>query len=333
VTGTFSAPERRAWRMLRWYPRGWRARYGEEFTALLIADFTERPRCWRRGADVARGGLLARLSGAGLAGHPLDPAAARRAGRAACACALATFLTVGSALWAQLTVDWQWAPPGSRATTAAMLAMSSGLLLLAGVALAALAWLGRALLRAGREGRRSLAARPALLAAGGALILVVGGRHFGNGWPGTGGHWWPHQGLVPGGVAAFTWACTLWVSSYWAHPAALASFPAAELAWMVISPAAVVCLTAGIAGVVRQVPCPAGVSRWRAWLGAAAAAGMTLFLTGAACWVLAGAPGPRGLFHAGALDAVGLVVLAGALAAGGRALQQLHRVRPARSDR
>ena len=74
---------------------------------------------------------------------------------------------------------------------------------------------------------------PAALVLTCAVIMFVGGRHFGNGWPGTGGH---RPGLVPGGIAAFSWASTLSVSSYWAHPGALAGFPAAELAWMAASP-------------------------------------------------------------------------------------------------
>jgi len=61
-----SGAERRAARLLRWYPPAWRARYGDEFTELLLAEFAERPRSWRRAGDVARGGLLARLTGAGL---------------------------------------------------------------------------------------------------------------------------------------------------------------------------------------------------------------------------------------------------------------------------
>ena len=43
---------------------------------------------------------------------------------------------------------------------------------------------------------------------------------------------------VPGGVAAYAWASTLFVTSYWLHPAALGHFPGAELAWMVASPLA-----------------------------------------------------------------------------------------------
>jgi hypothetical protein len=52
--------ERRARRLVRWYSKAWRRRYGEEFTELLIADIVERPRSWRRTSDVALRGLAAR---------------------------------------------------------------------------------------------------------------------------------------------------------------------------------------------------------------------------------------------------------------------------------
>jgi hypothetical protein len=56
----------RAERLIRWYPKAWRSRYGEEFAELLIDDITERPRSTARTLDVARGGILARLAAAGL---------------------------------------------------------------------------------------------------------------------------------------------------------------------------------------------------------------------------------------------------------------------------
>jgi hypothetical protein len=56
-----AGPERRARRLLRWYPKAWRQRYGEEFTQLLIDDIGERPRSWRRTLDVARSGLGAHV--------------------------------------------------------------------------------------------------------------------------------------------------------------------------------------------------------------------------------------------------------------------------------
>jgi pimeloyl-ACP methyl ester carboxylesterase len=52
----------RAERLLRWYPRPWRDRYGAEFTELLLADISERPRSPRRSLDVMRGGIRARLA-------------------------------------------------------------------------------------------------------------------------------------------------------------------------------------------------------------------------------------------------------------------------------
>jgi hypothetical protein len=57
-----AAPARRAARLLRWYPNGWRSRYGEEFTELLISEIAERPRFRSRTADVIRGGIVARLA-------------------------------------------------------------------------------------------------------------------------------------------------------------------------------------------------------------------------------------------------------------------------------
>jgi hypothetical protein len=269
------------------------------------------------------------MTATGLAGHPLGPTAGERAGLATLVCAIATFLTAGAAMWAQLTIGWQWSAPGSRATAVAMTLMSVAMLAFACLAGAGLILLAASALWAGRRELAPLLSRPAVMVAVAALILVLGGRHFGNGWPGTGGHWWPQQGLVPGGVAAFAWACTLWVSSYWGHPAALASFPAAEIAWMVISPAAAACLVTGIAQVVRRVPCAAPVRRAQAWLGTAAAGCMAVFLSAAACWVTEGGPGPRGLFHAGVIDVAGLAVMAGALAIAGRALQQIHRAHAA----
>jgi hypothetical protein len=308
-------------RLLRWYPVSWRERYGAEFAELLLADLAEQPRAWRRTANVARCGVAARLTSAGLAGYPADPATGARACLGTLTCSLAVFLTVGTTMWAQLAVAWQWAAPASRATTVAMLMMSGSLLLLAVLALLAAipaSW------AAGRAAARHQAGRlrgPATLAAAGALVLATGARHFGNGWPGTGGRWWPHQGLAPGGIAAFGWAATMSVTSYWAHPAALASFPSAELIWMLISPAAMLCLATGAVRLVRRLEVPPRVLRYEAWLGRAAVSGMIVFLSGALCWVRPGGPA-QALFHAGGIDAAGLAILAVALATGGRAVSR-----------
>jgi hypothetical protein len=57
MTESSAAAVRRAKRLVRCYPRAWRARYGEEFTQLLLDDISERPRSLARTADVLRGGV------------------------------------------------------------------------------------------------------------------------------------------------------------------------------------------------------------------------------------------------------------------------------------
>jgi hypothetical protein len=138
----------------------------------------------------------------------------------------------------------------------------------------------------------------------------------------TGGHPWAQQGLVPGGVAAFLWASTLSLTSYWAHPEALARFPAAELVWMAASPLAIVGLVTGAAKTVRRVDLSVPAMRYQARLAQMAAVVMVAFLGGACGWVLEGGPGPRDLFHAGAIDGGGLLAMGLALAVAHRAARR-----------
>jgi hypothetical protein len=100
------------------------------------------------------------------------------------------------------------------------------------------------------------------------------------------------------------------VAIYWAHPSALASFPAAELAWMALSPLAMAGLVGGAAALVRRTDLSAPVLDFETRLGTAACAAMVVFLGGCCAWMVDGGPGPRNLFHAGAIDTAGTVVMA-----------------------
>jgi hypothetical protein len=306
VNGSAPYPRRRAALLVRAYPKGWRARYGDEFTELLLAELAEQPRSWRRTANVVWSGWLARLTSAGLTGHPLPPEQQASASLASFGCAAAAFLIFGGAIWAQLTIGWQWSAPSTSATVAAMIVMTLGIGLM--LALALVATVPIVVHIAGRfiNGRAQGLARPLLLEVVAGTVLVVGGRHFGNGWPGTGGHPWTHQGLVPGGVAAFTWALTLSVTSYWVHPGGLLSFPAAEIAWMLVSPIALVSVVVGATKIVRRLEASPRLLRFEVVLGEVAALVMILVLGGAASWLVNGGAGPRNLFHAGAIDLAGV---------------------------
>jgi hypothetical protein len=332
VSDASAREARRATSLLRWYPPAWRARYGDEFLEVLLSDLAERPRSWRRAANVARSGLLARLSSAGLGGRVLEPFDQMRASLVSLGCAAAVFLVFGTAIWSQLTIGWQWSEPDATGTRAAMVVMTGAMVLLSSlVLLAALPVAWTVLTRCARRQGHRLVWPSALFLSGGAL-LVVGSRHFANGWPGTGGHPWAHQGLVPGGVSAFAWASTLSISSYWAHPGALRSFPATEVAWMAVSPIAMTCLVVGAAKVVRRLDLSPGVLRYEARLSGAATLGMLAFLGGCGSWVVDGGPGPRNLFHSGDIDVAGLVMMTVALTiarrANGRARRGGRALRP-----
>ncbi len=56
-------------------------------------------------------GLRARLASAGLAGHPLDPGAAARAGLVTIAVSLSAAAIAGVAVWARLAIGLQWSAP------------------------------------------------------------------------------------------------------------------------------------------------------------------------------------------------------------------------------
>jgi hypothetical protein len=324
MRGNGSTIERRAQRLLRWYPRVWRARYGEEFAALLVADMEERPRSVGRTTDVIANSALARLHGVGLAGPTLNENEQARFSLAVLTATLASFLVLGVAMWSQLTVDWQWSRPAAQGTAVAVVAMSACVLVFAVLALCAIGALlwGGATAIVTRQIRR--VGGPMALVLTGLAVVVLGSHHFGNGWPGTGGHRWAQQGMVPGGVAAFSWASTLSVSTYWIHPSALLRFPATEIAWMVISPMALACTVVGAIKIVRRVPLSPRLLRIEITLGKMAAGVMAVFTMAASLWMLEGASGPRGLFHTGAIDRFALVIMALSVLL---ALHAIHRTR------
>jgi hypothetical protein len=133
---------------------------------------------------------------------------------------------------------------------------------------------------------------------------------------------------VPGGVAAFAWAATLFVTSYWVHPGALVAFPTSEVAWMAVSPVAVASVVVGAVKLTRRIDLSPRIVRLQGGLAQAAALAMALFLTGAGLWVFDGGPGPRNLFHIGAIDAVELALMALALVVAGHGARRARHAAP-----
>jgi hypothetical protein len=339
-------PAERAARLLRWYPRPWRDRYGPEFTELLILDIEERPRSARRAVDVARGGLVARLTQVGLAGCPLPspggavtPQARYRqvsASLGSLCGVLAVFLLLGGTLWSGLVIDRQVLPPRSRPGPAALLATDvisvAMLALLVLAAAAALPVLGTLAVRfaAGGPAVRRALRTPAVVLLAGVTFLGAGSRHFENGWPGTGGH----GSFVPAGLAAFEWATSLSVSAYWAHPASFfASFPRPEVYWMGASPLALAASAVAAVLLIRRAGLSPRVLAFEVRLATAGCAVMPVVFGAAACWVATSggrlaAEGLRPPFHAGLIDLACTGVLALALPVAAQAARMARRELP-----
>jgi hypothetical protein len=322
MTGPASPAETRATRWLLWYPRGWRSRYGEEFAELLAAEFAERPRSPRRNLNLVASGLRARLAAAGLAAHPLDRSDAARAGLVTLAYCGVAFVMFGAAMWSQLAIDLQWTAQDDSGITHGAGWMSAGLLVFGVAAAAAFGGLVWAAIGTAARGAGRRLVRPALTAGVGLVILFVGGRHFANAWPGTGGHLdWP-AAHIPAWAAAFGWATTMWITSYVAHPGLLATFPATQLAWMALCPVAIGLLMTGGAQLARQLHHSAFAMRYSIWVSKIAVAGMILFLAGLLRWMASAGAGPLPGYRVGAIDFAGLTVLALALVVAGHAIRR-----------
>ena len=106
-----SDPERRAQRLLRWYPASWRQRFGVEFGALIEDELSEHPHSASRTFDVIRKGLAARGVDLGITGQPIEPARRVSAGLASTSLVSVLFAAVAIHPWAWTVLTWNgWAP-------------------------------------------------------------------------------------------------------------------------------------------------------------------------------------------------------------------------------
>lgn len=85
-------------RLLRWYPPSWRARYGDEFLALLEDRRGDAPFTVRFRASVALAGLRERCYGSGVVGSHSSATAQRRTGTLMVLVAWSIMIVAGAVL-------------------------------------------------------------------------------------------------------------------------------------------------------------------------------------------------------------------------------------------
>lgn len=296
--------ERHARRLLRWYPRTWRERYGDELAALVIDDMTDQSRPLRRDLDVVRAGLAARMSACGVAGGPVRD---RSATTLTAATSAVVFVAAALSIWTQLADGWLAAPPHTCAVTVGLVTLS---LWLGGLAVAAAVFIGRlarSIVRAVRLGQSPEMLRPLSLFLVSAGVLIAGVRLMASRWPGTAaGH---HSGMLASS-ARIAWAATDTISTFWLHPHRLVGLPPDELVWMVASPVAVIALVcaairlAHVSGLHTRRHLPHVTTL-------AGIAALPCYVT-AATWVIGSQHAMNTTYRAGTLDLVLIAAMAAA---------------------
>jgi hypothetical protein len=195
-------------RLLRWYPKDWRDRYGAELITLVEDDLEGRRPTLRCRADLAVSGLRERGNSSGLTGDRAPAAVRCRSGNQAVLCAW-TLLVAAGCVFAKVTE-----PSGDASRPSRWLADTSRFVVMVAAIVAAVAVVGAALLCVRpfvrlvhrpewREARRHLT-RAAMLSAVAAASTA-------------GLVWWAHR-LAPAtvdrgsgmyGVAFVAWAAVV----------------------------------------------------------------------------------------------------------------------------
>ena len=83
-------------KLLRWYPRAWRERYGDEFAALLEDSAADGRLTFASRVSIVGSGLRERARGAGLTGDTASPVERVRAGALLVLSAWAVFVVAGA---------------------------------------------------------------------------------------------------------------------------------------------------------------------------------------------------------------------------------------------
>jgi hypothetical protein len=91
--------------LLQWYPARWRARYGDEFAAMIEDHLEGKAPTIRFRLSIARTGLYEQLRNAGLVGNSASASEGVRGGALTVLCAFALFVIPG-VVFAKLSEHW-----------------------------------------------------------------------------------------------------------------------------------------------------------------------------------------------------------------------------------
>jgi hypothetical protein len=218
VVDLMASADRRLTRLLRWYPRSWRQRYGGELQALVEDTYGDAPMPWRDRRSIVRAGLHERVRASGLAGSD-DPAERVTSGALLVLCAWSVIVIGGSA-FAKFAEHWDAATPGgsravpSTAYTAIVVAAGCGAVLILAAAASVMPMFVRFLQAGGWPSVRRQVWRAVWVTAGAVLAttgFVAWAHHLGS--TNRNGALWPYGIVTLGWAALIAASIACWTSA------------------------------------------------------------------------------------------------------------------------
>jgi hypothetical protein len=250
---------RRAMRLIRWYPRGWRQRYGEEFADHLEQEFAVRRVDYRRSLNVAYKGLVARVDDIGLSPNSVNPAGRTRAALGTSFVLMALMAVFALNFWSWAMILWSartYHPIPVDATTGILTATTGLLLIVLGfMTLIVIVCAVRQIVR----GRGRPLVAPFVFAVGSGAFLYYSVRWLPNmlarySHMFQGGYRWTHPGPAAYGLAFIAHRVTQpWISMW---DPGISGEPTSQAVMNDLAPLAVLVFAVSMAFLVRRVELP-----------------------------------------------------------------------------
>jgi len=259
-----STETRRAKRLLNWYPKAWRERYGGEFVDHLEQEFVDNPTDFRRSLNIAVKGMVARMGDFGFSRTPLSTEGQTRAALATsfALMALSSILVVN--FWSRAMLNWSartYHPIPVSVTTGILSVVAAVMMLvLMAILLIVVVSVVRQFLR--RRGRTLVG--PLILALGSGALILYALRRL----PGMlvsyshmfqGGFRWTHPGPAMYGLAYIANSSVQWWVALW-NPG-VSGAPTLFVVVNNLVPLAALVFGLAIATLLRRVELPAFVER------------------------------------------------------------------------
>jgi hypothetical protein len=260
-----STETRRAKRLLNWYPKAWRERYGEEFVDHLEQEFADNPVDFRRSLNIACKGIVARLGDFGFSRTPLSIDGQSRAALATSFALTALSAVLVLNFWSVAMLQWsarKYHPIPVSATTG-ILSVAAALMMLVLVAIVLMVVVSVARQCLQRRSRKLIG--PAILALGSGAVILYAVRPLPRMFAAyshmfQGGFRWTHPGPAMYGLAYITNSFTQWWVAIW-NPGE-SGLPTIDTVVNNLVPLAVLLFGLAIATLLRRVELPQFVARF-----------------------------------------------------------------------